>query len=74
MRLSSADLVHLIAAGTILLATAHGLGRLFARFRQLRVAGELLGGLLLGSTLFGLVAARVAGGAVPERHRDPGRA
>ena len=56
MRLSSADLVHLIAAGTLLLATAHGLGRLFARFRQPRVAGEALGGLLLGPTLFGLLA------------------
>ena len=56
MRLSSADLVHLIAAGTLLLATAHGFGRLFARFRQPRVAGEPLGGLLLGPTLFGLLA------------------
>jgi hypothetical protein len=54
--LSSADLTHLIAATVLLLVAAHGLGRLFAWFRQPRVAGEILGGLLLGPTLFGLVA------------------
>jgi len=56
MSLSSADLTHLIAATVLLLVAAHALGRLFARFRQPRVAGEILGGLLLGPTLFGLVA------------------
>jgi Kef-type K+ transport system membrane component KefB len=56
MSLSTADFVHLTVVGVLLLAMAHGLGRLFARFRQPRVAGELLGGLVLGPTLFGLVA------------------
>src|SRR5215211_3952721 len=56
MTLSGADLVHLIVAGVLLLVTAHGLGLVFARMRQPRVAGEILGGLLLGPTLFGQVA------------------
>jgi Kef-type K+ transport system membrane component KefB len=56
MSLSGGDLTHLIAAAVLLLVAAHGLGRLFAWLRQPRVAGEILGGLLLGPTLFGLVA------------------
>ena len=56
MSLSSADLAHLIAAVVLLLVAAHGLGRLAVRLRQPRVAGEILGGLLLGPTLFGLLA------------------
>ena len=56
MSLSSADLTHLIAAVVLLLLAAHGLGRLAARLRQPRVAGEILGGVLLGPTLLGLLA------------------
>jgi Kef-type K+ transport system membrane component KefB len=56
MSLSSAEVVHLLLALTLLLVAAHGLGWVFARLRQPRVAGEILGGLLLGPTLFGLVA------------------
>ena len=56
MSLSSADLTHLIAAAVLLLVAAHGLGRLAVRLHQPRVAGEILGGLLLGPTLFGLLA------------------
>jgi len=56
MSLSGPDLTHLIAATVLLLVAAHGFGRLFARFRQPRVAGEILGGLLLGPSLFDLVA------------------
>jgi Kef-type K+ transport system membrane component KefB len=56
MTLSSDDLVHLILAGVLLLAAAHGFGWVFGRLRQPRVAGEILGGLVLGPTLFGLVA------------------
>lgn len=56
MSLSSADLTHLIAAVVLLLVAAHGLGRLAVRLHQPRVAGEILGGLLLGPTLFGLLA------------------
>jgi len=56
MTLSNADLTHLLLAAVLLLVAAHALGRLFARFHQPRVAGEILGGLLLGPTLFGLLA------------------
>jgi Kef-type K+ transport system membrane component KefB len=54
--LSSADLSHLIAAVVLLLVAAHGFGRLAVRLRQPRVAGEIVGGLLLGPTLLGAVA------------------
>jgi Kef-type K+ transport system membrane component KefB len=56
MSLSSGDLTHLIAATVLLLLAAHALGRLATRLRQPRVAGEILGGLLFGPTLFGLLA------------------
>ena len=56
MSLSNADVTHLLLALVLLLAAAHGLGRLFTRLHQPKVAGEILGGLLLGPTLFGLVA------------------
>jgi Kef-type K+ transport system membrane component KefB len=56
MSLSSADLAHLIAATVLLLVAAHALGRLAARLHQPRVAGEILGGLLFGPTVFGLLA------------------
>ncbi len=56
MSLSNADLTHLLLALVLLLVAAHGLGWLCTRLRQPRVAGEILGGLLLGPTLFGLVA------------------
>jgi Kef-type K+ transport system membrane component KefB len=56
MSLSSSDLTHLIGAAVLLLLAAHGFGRLATWLRQPRVAGEILGGLLLGPTLLGLVA------------------
>lgn len=55
MSLSNADVTHLLLALVLLLVAAHGLGRLFVRLRQPKVAGEILGGLLLGPTLFGLL-------------------
>jgi Kef-type K+ transport system membrane component KefB len=54
--LSSGDLAQLIAAAVLLLVAAHGFGRLATRLRQPRVAGEILGGLLLGPTLLGVAA------------------
>jgi Kef-type K+ transport system membrane component KefB len=60
MSLSNSDTTHLLLALGLLLIAAHALGQLFARFRQPRVAGEILGGLLLGPTLFGLL--------LPEAH------
>lgn len=40
----------------LLLASAYLLGCLFARFRQPRVIGEIVGGLLLGPSIFGKLA------------------
>jgi Kef-type K+ transport system membrane component KefB len=55
MSLSNSDATHLLLAFLLLLLAAHSLGFLFARLRQPRVAGEILGGLLLGPTVFGLL-------------------
>jgi Kef-type K+ transport system membrane component KefB len=55
MSLANGDVAHLLLAFVLLLVASHGLGQLFARFHQPRVAGEILGGLLLGPTLFGLL-------------------
>lgn len=53
MNLSTPDLAHLLLALALLLTAAHGLGYLFRRLRQPPVIGEILGGLMLGPTLFG---------------------
>jgi Kef-type K+ transport system membrane component KefB len=67
MSLSNSEITHLLLAFVLLLTAAHSLGQLFAHLRQPRVAGEILGGLLLGPTLFGLLLpewhATVFGGA-----------
>jgi Kef-type K+ transport system membrane component KefB len=71
MSLSNADVTHLLLALVLLLVAAHGLGRLFTRLHQPKVVGEILGGLLLGPTLFGLLlpswqqAVFQRGGATP---------
>ncbi|MFF8292631.1 cation:proton antiporter [Streptomyces sp. NPDC016309] len=54
--MSQTDLFRLLAALALLLAAAHGTGRLFARMRQPPVIGEILGGLLLGPTVLGRLA------------------
>ena len=56
MSLSTTDIAHILIALAALLIAAHGMGSLFARLRQPRAIGEVVGGLLLGPTLFGLVA------------------
>jgi Kef-type K+ transport system membrane component KefB len=53
MPVSQTDLFRVLAALALLLSAAHVMGRLFARFRQPPVIGEILGGLLLGPTLLG---------------------
>ena len=55
MSQSDADVARLLLALLLLLVTAHSLGRLCIRLRQPKVAGEILGGLLLGPTLLGLL-------------------
>ncbi|GIJ26344.1 putative Na+/H+ antiporter [Micromonospora qiuiae] len=54
--MASVDLFKLIAGLVLLLLAAHLVGRLFARFRQPPVIGEILGGLLLGPTVLGQFA------------------
>ena len=56
MSLSTIDITHILIALAALLLAAHGVGTLFARVRQPRAIGEVLGGLLLGPTVFGLIA------------------
>ena len=53
MSLADGDFAHLILALALLLAAAHSLGWVAVRLRQPRVAGEIVGGLLLGPSLFG---------------------
>jgi Kef-type K+ transport system membrane component KefB len=55
MSLSNADVTYLLLALVLLLVAAHSLGRLCTWLHQPKVAGEILGGLLLGPTLFGLL-------------------
>ena len=69
--LSAGDLARFLLALTLLLAAAHGGGYLFARWKQPRVIGEIVGGLILGPTVLGAVAPGVEAhlfpttGAVP---------
>ncbi len=55
MSLSTEQTAHVLAALAALLVFSHGFGYLFAHYRQPRVIGEILGGLLLGPTVLGLV-------------------
>jgi Kef-type K+ transport system membrane component KefB len=47
---------HVLFAVLLLMVGANLLGRLFSRFRQPKVVGEILAGILLGPTLLGHVA------------------
>jgi Kef-type K+ transport system membrane component KefB len=53
LNLSNGDILHLLLALTALLALAHVLGFVFVSLRQPRVAGEIVGGLVLGPTFLG---------------------
>lgn len=55
MALTNADVAHILVALLMLLVVAHACGYVFARLRQPPVIGEILGGLLLGPTFFGLL-------------------
>ena len=69
--LSAGDLARFLLALTLLLAAAHSGGYLFARWKQPRVIGEIVGGLILGPTVLGAIAPGVEAhlfpttGAVP---------
>lgn len=60
-----------VLALLLLLLGAHLLGQLFARFRQPKVVGEILAGILLGPTLLGYMAPRTAGMIFGEGPGDP---
>lgn len=55
MTFSTQDIGHLLLALTLLLGAGHTLGYAFRRLRQPPVIGEILGGLLLGPTVFGAI-------------------
>jgi Kef-type K+ transport system membrane component KefB len=56
MSLQTTDVAHILMALAALLLAAHGVGSVFVRFRQPRAIGEVVGGLLLGLTVFGYFA------------------
>lgn len=59
MSLGTVDITAFLLALIVLLAFAHAGGQLFVRLRQPRVAGEIVGGLVLGPTLFGALLPHV---------------
>jgi Kef-type K+ transport system membrane component KefB len=69
--LDKANIAHILLALAVLLIAAHGVGSLFVRLRQPRAIGEVVGGLILGPTLFGHFASQQqswlfpAGGTTP---------
>lgn len=64
--MSDSDLSQLLVSLTVVLVIAHLCGYAAQRLYQPRVAGELLGGLLLGPTVLGFFAPGLARGLVPE--------
>jgi Kef-type K+ transport system membrane component KefB len=71
MTLSTEELARLLLALTLLLSAAHAAGYLFARLRQPRVIGEILGGLLLGPTVFGALLPEAQAFAFPRAGHVP---
>jgi K+:H+ antiporter len=69
--LQTADIAHILMAFAALLLVAHGMGSLFVRFRQPRAIGEVIGGLLLGATLFGQLAPRAQAWLFPTTGATP---
>jgi Kef-type K+ transport system membrane component KefB len=61
MSLGENETARLMLSLVLLLAAAHGVGSLFAHYRQPRVIGEIIGGLLLGPTVFGYLLPDVHG-------------
>lgn len=72
VNLTESELIHLLAAILALLLSSAVLGGIFQRFRQPRVIGEILGGVLFGPTVLGAIAPGVFGVlfAGPGSHRQ----
>jgi Kef-type K+ transport system membrane component KefB len=69
--LEKADIAHILLALALLLVAAHGVGSLFVRLRQPRAIGEVVGGLLLGPTLFGQLASQQQSWLFPANGSTP---
>ena len=65
MKLAAADFASLLLAVGLLLGAAHAVGHLFTLMRQPRVIGEIMGGLLLGPTVFGVLAPELQAAVFP---------
>lgn len=55
LTLSNAELTRILMALVLLLASGHGVGYAFQKFKLPRVVGEIVGGALLGPSLLGYV-------------------
>lgn len=62
MTLDNAEVIRLLIALILILLVAHAGGQVFVRFRQPRVAGEIVGGLLLSPTLLAAVVPQLGHG------------
>lgn len=71
MSLSLAQIAHFLIALCALLIGAHGLGFLFSRFRQPRVIGEIVAGILLGPTLLGWLCPEIQHVVFPDYGPTP---
>lgn len=59
MSFADVDLARLLVALAVLLIGAHGVGALFARFRQPSAIGEIVGGILLGPSALAAISPAV---------------
>jgi K+:H+ antiporter len=71
MTLQTTDVAHILMALAALLLAAHAMGSLFVRFRQPRSIGEVVGGLLLGLTVFGYLAPHAQSWLFPSTGATP---
>jgi Kef-type K+ transport system membrane component KefB len=69
--LETTDVAHILMALAALLLAAHTMGSVFVRFRQPRAIGEVVGGLLLGLTVFGYLAPHAQSWLFPSTGATP---